>query len=74
MINKDSIILDIVEKYPESEKFFNEYNDLIGKCLMCSYLFESLDEIAKKEEIEINEFVMQLDSFIKKNCLKDISL
>ena len=56
--------LDIVEKYPETEYVFREYDAILGECLLCNYLFDSIEEIAAKSEINIEEMIKRLNKGI----------
>ncbi|SKA75565.1 protein of unknown function [Caloramator quimbayensis] len=64
MITQDMIVLDIVEKYPKTEKIFKEYDVLIGKCLLCNHLFDSIENISKLYKINIDEMIYKLNSSI----------
>lgn len=48
MITLEMTILDIVEKYPETESVFREYDSVAGICLLCHKLFDPLDTIARE--------------------------
>lgn len=56
--------LDIVEKYPETEHIFREYDVILGECLLCNYLFDSIDDIAAKSEINVEEMIERLNKNI----------
>lgn len=53
---ENSIILDIVSKYPQTEDVFRTYDEKAGKCVLCHYLFESPKELAG--QIGIDEKVL----------------
>lgn len=67
MIDKDMTPLEIVEKFPETECIFHEYDDLIGECLLCNYLFDSINDIAEKHKIDVNEMIKRLNQGLPKN-------
>lgn len=54
-------ILDIVDKYPESEEIFRSLDEITGDCVLCAHLFEDIDEFCKKynidKESEFGEFL-----------------
>ena len=56
--------LDIVEKYPETEHIFREYDAILGECLLCNYLFDSIGDIAAKNKINIEEMIEHLNKGI----------
>jgi len=61
MITEKMIVLDIVEKYPNTEEVFRTYDTAIGKCLLCCELFESVEHIAKKYELNLKEMLENLN-------------
>lgn len=64
MLNKEMLILDIVEKYPETEEVFRSYDDKVGHCTMCHNLFDSLGEFALEYDIDINDLISKLNEKI----------
>ena len=67
MISKDMNPLDIVYKYPETEEILRSYDEEIGTCLLCTYLFDSLESIADKHELDLEKMMNQLNA-VKINC------
>ncbi|WDC83438.1 disulfide oxidoreductase [Caloramator sp. mosi_1] len=66
-INKDMIILDIVEKYPETEDVFHMYDEAAGTCILCSNLFDSLENALNKYGLDLDKVMHQLNTVIDKN-------
>ncbi|MGH4141055.1 hypothetical protein [Clostridium sp.] len=62
MITPKTILLDIVEKYPETEAVFHEYDTALGECLLCVNLFESIEYIVDKYNLNLNEIIGKLNS------------
>lgn len=65
MITPKTILLDIVEKYPETDAVFHEYDTDLGECLLCVNLFESIEYIVEKYNINLNKIIGKLNSAIK---------
>ncbi|CDF58615.1 hypothetical protein [Thermobrachium celere] len=65
-IQKEMILLDIVEKYPETEDVFHMYDEVAGVCILCSNLFDSLEVVANKYDLDLEKFLQQLNRAIKK--------
>lgn len=63
-IEKDMVLLDILEKYPETEDVFHMYDERAGVCIMCSHLFDSLESVTKKYGIELDEILNKLNRAI----------
>lgn len=59
-------ILDIVEKFPETEEVFARYDEDAGKCIMCHYLFASPQDLADDIGIDINQLMVDLSLAIDK--------
>lgn len=65
-IQKEMILLDIVEKYPETEDVFHMYDEVAGVCILCSHLFDSLEVVANKYNIDLEKVIQQLNKVINK--------
>lgn len=65
MITQKMTILDIVEKYPETEAVFHEYDSSLGKCLLCNNLFNTIEEIAKSYNLNLIELIEKLNKVSK---------
>jgi len=65
MITQNMTVLDIVEEYPETENIFREYDDIIGKCLLCNCLFDSVEDIAINYNLNTNEIIKKLNDALK---------
>ena len=63
MISKDMIPLDVVYKYRETEDVFRSY-DPPGKCILCDHLFDSIESIADKYELDADEMLRKLNNAI----------
>lgn len=62
MISKKQTPLDIVEAFPQTDPVFRAYDGLIGKCLLCHCLFDTLETIAKQYDLDLEEMIRQLES------------
>lgn len=67
MIGPTSTILDVVSDFPASEDFFRQYDDTVGKCVLCSNLFDSLSEFCETYNLELTQFLGKLNHYIEKN-------
>lgn len=64
MITRNMILLDIVEQYPETEAIFREYDSLLGTCIMCSHLFQSIEDIEKEKNVSLDELYNRLLGYV----------
>ena len=76
LIQSHMIILDIVGDYPPTDPVFREYDEVVGKCLLCHHLFDSIESVAK--EYQLDEKISELfertkEAFIESDAKKSIS-
>ena len=57
-------LLEIVEKYPESEDIIRKYDSQVDACLLCEYLFSTINEIEKERTVSLMELLNQLKVMI----------
>lgn len=65
-IMTDTTLLDVVSKWPATEAVFRRYDDKAGVCLCCSCLFDTLEEIAKKYELDLNSIMREINYVVTK--------
>ena len=66
MITKNMTPLDIVEKYPDTEDVFYEYDVVVGRCLLCINLFDTIEDIAANYNLNLIELIDKLNNVTKK--------
>ena len=64
MITKEMTILEIVEKYPETEDVFRSYDDITGKCVLCSYLFDTIDKVSAAHNLKLDVLLDKINDAI----------
>ncbi|MDD2586619.1 MAG: hypothetical protein PHT79_09055 [Syntrophomonadaceae bacterium] len=64
MLDKHMQILDIVYKYPCTQEVFHRYDALVVECIMCEYLFSTLEELAKVCHLDVQELIQELEQAI----------
>ncbi len=62
MITENMVLLDIVSDFPETEKVFHEYDKKIGKCLLCSNLFDTIAKVTIVYDINLQDILKKLNS------------
>ncbi|NMA93227.1 MAG: hypothetical protein GX975_01050 [Clostridiales bacterium] len=65
-IKSDMLVLDIVEQYPQTDSVFREYDEIIGECLLCNCLFESVGSVAKEYQLDEAEMLRKLNEAVRK--------
>ncbi|MEA1974351.1 MAG: hypothetical protein U9N10_02190 [Bacillota bacterium] len=66
MITKDTELLEIAEKYPETEKFFHLFDKPLGHCILCENLFDTLENISTLYNLELNLLLDYLNLIAQK--------
>ncbi|WP_422484675.1 hypothetical protein [Gudongella sp. DL1XJH-153] len=61
MIEKEDKILDIVSDYPQTEEIFKPYDEIVGKCVMCNHLFETVEEFSEMYDLNMEELLKNLN-------------
>lgn len=64
MITKEMTVLEIVEKYPETEDIFRDYDNIVGKCVLCNCLFDSINKIATDYNLELEVLLDKINNAI----------
>lgn len=62
MITKDMDILDIVDAHPQTEDVFRSYDAVVGECIMCKHLFETVEELTRIYSLNLDEMLEKLNS------------
>ncbi len=68
LIQPHMIVLDVVGDYPATDPVFREYDNIIGKCLLCQHLFDSIESIAKEYQLDEREMLRKLNDAAQKTA------
>lgn len=66
MIDRKTTLLEIVDKFPETEVIIREYDKFVGVCLLCECLFDSIEEIEIAYNIDLQEMKALVDLYCNK--------
>ena len=55
-------VLDIVSEFPAAEAVFKSYDEQVGECICCQMLFESVQQITEKYNLDLNKLLWKLNS------------
>ncbi|SHH29004.1 hypothetical protein SAMN02745221_02094 [Thermosyntropha lipolytica DSM 11003] len=66
MLNKEMLVVDVVEKFPCTEEVFKKYEEKAGNCIMCSHLFNTLEAVSRDYGLDLEQFMQDLEQSIKK--------
>ncbi|WP_319574273.1 hypothetical protein [uncultured Desulfobacter sp.] len=60
VIEPTMTVLDIVSKYNATQDVFKRWDARAGECICCNALFESLDVVAEKYNLDLTALVQDL--------------
>lgn len=61
-IHPEMTVLDVVSRHRQTEAVFKRYDALAGECICCQALFETLRDVAKKYNLDLKEFLADLEA------------
>lgn len=64
MIHTGMQLLEIVEKYPETEAVLHSYDTLANSCILCEHLFDTLGDLAQLCQVNAEDMLRNLNSKI----------
>lgn len=59
-ITPSSRVLDIVAAFKSTESVFRSYDNQAGECVLCNALFESLEDLAAKYHLDVNQLLARV--------------
>jgi len=63
-ITPNMTILEVIDRYPDTESVFKKYNEQAGVCICCQSLFEPIGEVAEKYRLDLNQLLSELEDKI----------
>ncbi len=70
-IHPEMTVLEIIDRYRETESVFKKYDEKVGGCICCQALFEPLRQVAQKYQLDLNQLILDLeDSISSLNTIK----
>ncbi len=63
-ITPEMTILEVIDRYRETETVFKKYDEQTGVCLCCQALFNTLAEMAEKYRLNLDRLLLDLEEVI----------
>jgi len=63
-ITPNMTVLEVIDRYPDTESVFKKYNEQAGVCICCQSLFEPIGEVAEKYRLDLNQLLSELEDKI----------
>jgi hypothetical protein len=60
-ITADTIMLDIVSRWPATEAVFRRYDEKAGVCLCCTSLFDTLEDISSRFSLDLKGLLQDIE-------------
>ncbi len=64
MITPDMQLLDIVHTWPDTEAVFHRFDEILGVCLLCYHLFDTLEGVCQTWQLDETELIKELNEAI----------
>ncbi|HHW94507.1 MAG TPA: hypothetical protein GX736_01055 [Mogibacterium sp.] len=71
LIQSNMTLLSIVGEYPQTESVFREYDDVVGDCLLCKNLFDTVEFVSKEYPIDEEDLLCKLNEAVEKDVPQD---
>lgn len=73
LIQSSMTLLDIFAKYSQTIPIFREYDDVVGQCLLCNHLFDSIELVTKKYQLDETDMLQKLNEAAHNHSIKEES-
>jgi hypothetical protein len=60
-ITPEMTILEVILQFRQTEQVFRRYDAAAGVCLCCQALFDSLEELARKYDLDLQSLLADLE-------------
>lgn len=64
-VTKKTVLLDLVEQYPETEEIIRLYDKASGTCMLCHCLFDSIEIIESTYDTDLSQMIDELNLCLK---------
>ena len=62
LISSKMTVLDTVATWKETQAVFKRYDALAGECICCNALFESIQDMVKKYDLDLMTLLAELEA------------
>jgi hypothetical protein len=63
-ITPDMTVLDVIDRYRDTEAVFRKYDEQAGVCICCQALFDTIADVAAKYRLNLDQFLSDLEDAI----------
>ncbi len=65
LIGKEQTVLDIVSTHQQTIDVFRRYDKEAGVCICCEALFDPLEQVARRYDIDLRKLLTDLNAAAK---------
>lgn len=65
MISAESLLLDVLSDFPQTEQIIRSYDKIAGGCICCEMLFESVATIAQTYNLDLGSLLKRLNEAVR---------
>lgn len=62
ILHPEMTVLEVVSRFRQTEAVFKRYDELVGECICCRSLFEPLQRVAEKYDLDLARLMRELES------------
>ena len=63
-ISPGMTVLEVVSNYRQTESVFKRYDEYLGVCICCNYLFDTLSAVAQKIDLDLEVLIKDLEEVV----------
>ena len=61
-ISPEMTVLEVIHRHRQTETVFKKYDEQAGICICCQALFETLEEVAGKYNLDLEALLLELEA------------
>ena len=61
-IRPEMTVLDVLSRFRHTEAVFSRYDNKAGECICCNALFEPLEDLAAKCDLDLDSLLEELEA------------
>jgi ADP-dependent NAD(P)H-hydrate dehydratase / NAD(P)H-hydrate epimerase len=63
-VTPDMTVLNVIDRYRNTEAVFRKYDDQAGVCICCQALFDTIEDMAAKYRLNLDQLLLELEDAI----------
>ncbi|MBN2515286.1 MAG: hypothetical protein JXC33_04565 [Deltaproteobacteria bacterium] len=63
-IHPDMTVLDVINRFRETEHIFRKYDEQAGTCICCNALFETIRALSERFNLDLTRLLNELEAAV----------